>query len=310
MRGSSLRMRDEEYDELRSIVRRGSGVNLPDTKRYIVESRLGRRVRELGMESFGQYAHYLRVAPQRDSEFDTTLRLVTIAETGFFRYPRQLQHFQDTVLPRLIERRRPERRLRIWTAGCAGGQETYSVASLIRAALGVRLKDWQIDLLGTDINAGAIAEARRGRYPAASLRHERPEAPGSAVDPWRTRGMFDRCGDELRITDDLRRLASFEVHDLRDFPAARRLGRWDAIFCRNVLGLMEPAASSQVIQTLHDALEDHGTLFVGHLDTDTLMRSPFAASTDGCEQAYDKGPSSITAAPGAEHEHGSGARDE
>lgn len=310
MRGSSLRMRDEEYDELRSIVRRGSGVSLPDTKRYIVESRLGRRVRELGMESFGQYAHYLRVAPQRDIEFDTTLRLVTIAETGFFRYPRQLKHFQDIVLPRLIERRRVERRLRIWTPGCAAGQETYSVASLICAALGVRLNDWRVDLLGTDINAGAVDEARRGCYPAASLRQERPEPPGGSVDPLHHRGMFDRDGDELRITDDLRRLASFEVHDLRDYAAARRLGRWDAIFCRNVLGLMAPAAASQVIHTLHDTLECHGTLFVGHLDTDIMLESPFAASTDGCEQAYDKAPAAITAARSAKHEHGSGARDE
>lgn len=256
--GTGIRMTDKEFERLRKIVYDRSGIWFADGKKYVIESRLGRRLEELEMESFDQYASFLTMGPYQRDEFQEMFNRITINETSFFRNEPQLQIFERKVLPELLENRARERRLRIWSAACSTGEEPYTLGILLHRALGVRLSDWKIEILGTDISERALDVAIEGRYGSYALR---------TTSPLMLRSYFTPDGQYYRILPEVKQMVHLEVHNLKDNLGIRRHGEWDVIFCRNVMIYFDDSMKAHCSRMFHQLLRKDGTLFIGHSET-------------------------------------------
>ena len=285
-------LRQEQFDTLRAIVYAHVGMHFPDSKKSVLESRLARRVSELKLESFDQYVQYLTIAPDRDAELQEMLSRVTVNHTSFFRDPQQLEYLRSTALPRLIESKRRDRSLRIWSAACSSGEEAYTLAVLVHQALGERLPDWRVEILGTDVSAKALAAAQQARYTDESVR---------AVDPAVRERYFRQDGPYWSPDPLVRSMVSFDSHNLKDRLGAKRYGTWDAIVCRNALIYFDDAMKSRVASMFADQLGENGWLAVGASESIDPSNAPLAARGDGPSRLYHPAPQAQGATPAAGH---------
>ena len=159
-----------QFERLSRVIYERSGIHFVESKKYILESRLSQRLHELDMDDFDQYIAYLTMGPYQMDEFQEMFNRITINETSFFRNGAQLDIFEQRVLPRLLEARSATKRLRIWSAACSSGEEPFTLAMLVHRTLGVRLADWRIEILGTDISEKALATAQSGVYNEYAMR--------------------------------------------------------------------------------------------------------------------------------------------
>ncbi len=255
---AALNLSAAQFDRLRKIVYDRSGIWFADSKKYALESRLARRLGELEMDSYDQYCTYLTIGPYQADEFQEMFNRITINETSFFRNEPQLQVFETTVLPALLEKRRTRKQLRIWSAGCSTGEEPYTLGIQLHRSLGLRLSDWRIEILGTDISEKALLVAQSARYPDYAFR---------TTSPLVMQRYFRVDGACKVVDEEIRKLVSFTKLNLKDISAARRLGQWDVIFCRNVMIYFDDPMKDHCVGIFHDQLEPDGTLFIGHSET-------------------------------------------
>jgi len=270
---------DAHFDRLRKIIYDRAGIHFPDTKKYVLESRLSRRLDELGFEDFNQYILFLTAGPYQQDEFQEMFNRITINETSFFRNEPQLSVFENRVLPGLIEARAAQKRLRIWSAACSSGEEPYTLAIQLHRSLGIRLADWRIEILGTDISAKALSAAKAGRYGEYALR--------SAPSLVRQR-YFSQTQGGLEIDPTIKQMVRFELLNLKDATAARRFGTFDVIFCRNVMIYFDQTMRQHCGQVFHRQLADDGVLFIGHSETLEGLGLPFERIPAAQAFAYTK----------------------
>jgi chemotaxis protein methyltransferase CheR len=238
-------MSQAQFTALAKIIYERSGIHFPDAKKYILESRLSHRLAELEMDTFDHYIALLSMGPYQQDEFQEMFNRITINETSFFRNDAQLEVFEKRVLPALLDARSHTRRLRIWSAACSTGDEPFTLAILVHRTLGVRLADWKVEILGTDISERALSVAASGKYTPYSIR----TTPPMVLDRY-----FTTDGKTYTLRDEIRSMVSFERHNLRDRLGAKRHGIWDVIFCRNVLIYFDDPMKKQVIETFADQL--------------------------------------------------------
>lgn len=259
-------MSDAQFTKLSKIIYERSGIHFQDAKKYLLESRLGRRLQELNIEDYDQYTMFLTIGPYRDDEFQEMFNRITINETSFFRNEPQLQVLENMALPDMIESRSSTKRLRIWSAACSSGEEPYTIAMILHQSLGVRLMDWRIEILGTDISAKALNIANEGIYSSYAIR----ATSKLIVDRY-----FKKQGSHYLLDPEIHSMATFEQHNLKDRLGARRHGRWDVIVCRNVLIYFDEDMKQQVLKMFYDQLEPDGWLFIGHSETIRGLDVPF-----------------------------------
>ncbi|MGE0546211.1 MAG: CheR family methyltransferase [Kofleriaceae bacterium] len=172
---------------------------------------------------------------------------VPIGETYFFRHPEQFELLARLIVPYAAA----PGRIRCWSAGCATGEEAYSLAACVRAAAP---RDTEIEILGTDIVEASLATARRGEYKRWSTR---------SSGPLLYRLLAEAPGNQVRVVDDLRRVVEFELHNLLEPP---RRDNFDIILCRNVLVYFKPQAAAEVCARLVSALGPDGVIVFGSMD--------------------------------------------
>lgn len=250
-----MTMSDSQFTKLRDIIYMRSGIHYPDSKKYILESRLGHRLSELEIDSFDDYIAFLSMGPYQTDEFQEMFNRITINETSFFRNDAQLQVFEHQILPHLLEQRASCKRLRIWSAACSTGEEPFTLAIQIHRTLGIRLADWRIEILGTDISERALHVGNAGVYTDYALR--------STSDLVKSR-YFRKVDGQWHLNDTIRQMVSFELHNLRDTLAARRHGTWDVLFCRNVMIYFDDDMKRRVVDSFADVLAKDGVMFIGH----------------------------------------------
>lgn len=242
------------------------------------------RLRKLALPGMEQYAQLLAQdsAVGRQERELLTVRCTT-GESYFFRDPAQIDLLAAKLLPELIARRADQRTLRIWSAGCASGEEAYTLAMLV-LELAPRLEGWQVLILGTDINHEALQKARRGLYREWSFR---------ALDAQRKQRYFEPLGDQWQIAPRLRDRVDFRHLDLvrSPFPEpASDLAEFDLILCRNVFIYLDAHAVGGITAKFSQALADGGYLVTGHSelfghDTPPLHMRVYAQSA-----AFQKDP--------------------
>ncbi|MEM0913526.1 MAG: protein-glutamate O-methyltransferase CheR [Planctomycetota bacterium] len=272
-------MSEAQFNQLRTIVYERSGIHFQDSKKYVLESRLSRRVEELGFEDFDQYLMFLTAGPYQMDEFQEMFNRITINETSFFRNEPQLETFEKEILSELLEARSKTKTLRIWSAACSSGEEPYTLAMQVHRSLGVRLADWRVEILGTDISEKVLMQAQSGVYTHYAVR---------SVNPMIMSRYFRQEGNEYHLDPSIKSMVHFEKLNLKDRHAAKRFGKFDIIFCRNVLIYFDDDMRTQVIKTFHDQLNDDGTLLIGHSESLRTLDVPFESLSMPQAFAYRK----------------------
>lgn len=253
-----------EEENLRSILahlRVCTGHDFSHYKRSTVLRRLLRRMQVTGKEEFQDYFAYLR---DHGEEAQALLADLLISVTAFFRDPRTFESLATNVIPQLL-RAKEGNSIRVWVAGCATGEEAYSIAILLLEEAGKHEIRPEIQVFGTDMDSRALNIAREGRYPAAI------EAD---VSEERLRRFFTRDCEFYRVKRELRDAVLFANHSLLKDPPFSRL---DLIACRNLLIYLDRDLQQQVLSTLHYGLLPDGYLFLGSSESsehpDNLFRA-------------------------------------
>lgn len=244
------------FARIAELLTERAGLVFPASRRPAAEQSMRRVMDQSGEASARMLARRL----QHDTEaFDALLAEVTVGETYFFREPAQLEFIRREVLPQ-FRSRKPDGPLRIWSAGCASGEEAYTLAIILREDCpGVRSR-----IVGTEVSRPRLEAARRGRYGRWSLR--------SMAEPV-IRQYFTQRGSNYYLRPDIQAMVDFGYLNLagRDYPGGSLgLGRMDLIVCRNVLIYLDERTIAGVARRLLDSLDDDGWLFLGASDP-TLM---------------------------------------
>ena len=249
---------ERHFGQISMLVERHTGIKLPPSKRLMVEGRLMRRVRALGLDSLAQYGSAMFDKGLLESEFQNLVDSVTTNKTDFFREPQQFDLLEKRIIAEL--RQMPERRgatLKFWSAAASIGAEAYTLAMVAADALGER----GFEVLGTDISESVLEFARRAVYPTSMI--------DPISDARRAAYLLiarDPSRQEFRIAPELRRRVRFESQNLMDetYPWPKD---FDVIFCRNVLIYFEKAVQEQVIARLSRHLRRGGYLMLGHSES-------------------------------------------
>jgi chemotaxis protein methyltransferase CheR len=235
----------------------------------LVREKVRRRQEALGLRTIDAYLALVGDSSFGNPELDSLVAELTVGETSFFRHPEQFEALRNEILPACLKRNRSKRELRIWSAGCANGAEAYSIAITVHALLGNELGEWDIDIVGTDINRAFLAEADAGNYSDWALREMPPE---------RTQMYFTRRGQRFWIAERYRAMARFARHNLVADPipdATRKICSFDVIFCRNVMIYFSENAGAILARRLGQALADEGFLILAPADLNAGLRQEF-----------------------------------
>ncbi len=277
--GDVIPLKPDEFRMLRDLFAARSGLEFGPESIFSLERRLRERLKLLKLSSFSEYHHYLRFGARAEEEWDEAMDLLTTNETYFFREERQLRAFKTEVLPLLHAQACARRRLVVWSAGCATGEEVYTIAILVQTS---RLFPsdpaagdgrWDVRIYGSDISRRCVAAARRGVYGDGSFRATAPEARSAFFEAQHDQdgadGQQERQAqrNEWRVVEPIRRLCHFGQTNLLDHERLRILGKADAIFCRNVLIYFDARARKAAIETLYDRLVPGGVLLLGHSES-------------------------------------------
>jgi chemotaxis protein methyltransferase CheR len=244
----------EDFRQIAEILHSYAGIALAEGKAALVYSRLAKRLRLLGMRSFREYCALVENVKEVD-ERQAMMAALTTNVTRYFREPHHFDHLRDQVMPALAERAKRGGRVRMWSAACSNGQEPYSMAITVLAAL-PDAANLDVKILATDIDPNMVAEGKAGLY--------REDAVSPVPIDLRRRWFKKAQGGDTRweVADELRALVSFrELNLIGDWPMK---GRFDVIFCRNVVIYFDEPTQERIWTRFAPMLEHGGTLYIGH----------------------------------------------
>lgn len=251
---------EPEFALLQALIREEAGIFLHSSKRELVLARLGRRLRELGLQSFRQY--YKQIVGGDEAERIRMLDCICTNETHFFREPAHFEFLGRCVEEWTARASRGERapRLRVWSAACSTGEEPYSLAMALRKSF-PEASGWRIEILATDLSKRALDLADAGLFPIAKA----AEIPLEYLKAFMLKGRGSQEG-RMKVSAEIRAMVQFRRLNLNDaaYPVA---GPFDMIFCRNVLIYFDATTKAAVIRRLVLHLGPHGYLFLGHAES-------------------------------------------
>jgi chemotaxis protein methyltransferase CheR len=243
----------EDFQAISEITYREAGIVLPAGKAMLVYSRLAPLVRNSGCATFGSYVMRIR---ENAAERHKAICALTTNHTFFYREAHHFDHFRETVRPQLLRRLDQGGKVRMWSAGCSSGEETWSLAMTLLGpdrAAGQAIARRDVRILASDIAAHALTRAEAARYRGEDLK----PVPDALRRAW-TR----REGEDVDIAPDVRALVRFRALNLLgDWPMQ---GRFDVIFCRNVMIYFDNPTKERLVARFAGMLAGEGTLYVGH----------------------------------------------
>jgi chemotaxis protein methyltransferase CheR len=243
------------FETIADLLKARSGLAIGPDKLYLLNTRLAPILKKYQLPNLNALAERLR-GVRAETMAQEVVEAMTTNESLFFRDDKPFEHFRTQALPRLHATRPPEARLRVWSAASSSGQEAYSMAMILSEMRGT-LGDRQVEIIGTDISREQLVRAREGLYsqfevqrglPMRMLvKHFRKEANG-----W-------------RVSETIRRMAEFREWNL--LADLRPLGRFDIVFCRNVLIYFDPPTKARVLEAIATLLPPDGLLYLGAAET-------------------------------------------
>jgi chemotaxis protein methyltransferase CheR len=270
---------DDIFRLLRDFIHSYCGIFFDDGTKFLLERRLSRRLEQRQLRTFEEYYHYLRYDRKREEELAVLIDNLTTNETYFFRESPQLKAFSQEILPDLRRTLASRKTLRIWSAGCSTGEEPYTIAILLLES-GDWWRDWQVEIMGSDINQRVLHTARRGVYKKGAHRATEPAML--------SKYFIEEEKGNYRIIDKVRELVSFSYLNLLDPYKTSLVGNMDVIFCRNVIIYFDKEAKKKVIESFHDKLREGGYLLLGHSESLINISNAFALRTLKNDMVYQK----------------------
>ena len=258
--GTALAAEDPEWTGLLRYLHTVRGFDFHGYKSNTLVRRVRKRMATLGLEGFAAYQDHLEVHPD---EFGTLFNTILINVTAFFRDPAAWEIIRDQVVPSILAGKAPADLIRVWSAGCASGEEAYSIAMLLAEGLGREAYRDRVKIYATDVDDEALSVARHATYTAAQVEGVPTDLLGR---------YFEQIDGAHVFRHDLRRQVIFGRHDLiSDAP----ISRIDLLLCRNTLMYFNAETQARVLARLHFALNDGGYLFLGRAETLMAHGLPF-----------------------------------
>jgi chemotaxis protein methyltransferase CheR len=248
-------MTPHDYDYLRRLLKTRSGLVLSSEKHYLVESRLLPVARRAGLFNLTGLVAKLR-GPDSESLIVEVVEAMTTNESFFFRDKIPFDHFRETIMPALLTARAASRRIRIWCAAAATGQEPYSLAIALKE-MGKDLRGWRIEIVATDLSTEVLEKAKSGIYSQFEVQRGLPALMLIKY--------FAQVGETWQIAPEIRGMVKFlPLNLLNDFA---HLGRFDLVLCRNVLIYFDQATKIGVLERIAGVTERDGFLVLGGAET-------------------------------------------
>lgn len=249
---------DKDFQVLRQLVNYYTGINLSESKRELVYSRLAGRLRKNNLRKFSDYCRLL----QEDSEGEEVTffrNAITTNLTSFFREQHHFDYLNKTILPSYKSGSSPVKRFRVWSAGCSTGEEPYSIAMVLKESRHLPA-DCDMKILATDIDSSVLGTAIDGAYASERVQ----QIPSHRLKKWFLSKRARRDG-KLQISGELKKHIAFrELNLMREWPMK---GPFDIIFCRNVLIYFSKPTQRILIERFANLLSENGYLFIGHSES-------------------------------------------
>jgi len=245
-----------DFEFIRNLVGERTGIVLSEHKVDMVYGRLARRLRQLNIKSFEDYL--TRLKQDGDQELVEFTNALTTNLTAFFREPHHFDFLANSGIPTLAKNR-PDKRLRIWSAGCSTGEEPYTIAITLHEALPL-IRNWDVKILATDLDSNVVSRAKEGVYNKERVNGISKQR----LDRWFRQGRGSNEG-KVRVLPDLQRLITFkQLNLMHEWPMQ---GRFDVIICRNVVIYFSKETQRELFDRYADILADDGYLIVGHSES-------------------------------------------
>lgn len=250
----------EVFKQWRDFIYKKTGIFFQDNKKYLLESRLMRRILHLRLNGYEEYLNYLKENPFGKNELKYLFNTITINETYFFRNQAQLDALVTKVIPEIIavKRETNEKKIRIWSSAASSGEEAYSVAMMLNGFVASKYPDFEFEIIGSDISTNALEAAVRGIYSEYSVRN---------VPVQFMKRYFTKIDSYFEISPMIKGMVDFRFLNLYDDLSIFSLGNIDVIFCTNVLIYFDFNSKIKVINNLYRALNKNGYLFIGYSES-------------------------------------------
>ena len=265
---------DRELEVLLDYLRRSRGFDFTGYKRTSLSRRIDKRMQEVGADGYLSYLDHLEVDPE---EFTQLFNTILLNVTGFFRDPPAWEYLAAEILPKLFAAKAEDEPIRIWSAGCASGEEAYTLAMITAETLGLEAVRERVKIYATDVDEEALTQARQARYTAKQIEG----VPAELLERY-----FERNGQGYVFSKDLRRSVIFGRHDLiQDAP----ISRIDLLVCRNTLMYLNSETQAHVLARFSFALREGGYLLLGKAEM-LVAHSNLFTSVDLKRRVFEKVP--------------------
>ncbi|MFQ5773269.1 MAG: CheR family methyltransferase [Kiloniellaceae bacterium] len=248
-------MNVSDFELIAQILKERSGLALSKEKAYLLESRLNPVARKWNFAGFDELAQAIRNGKDDALLVDVT-EAMTTNESFFFRDQKPFEQFREVVLPHLLEHRASKRAFRIWSAACSSGQEPYTLAMILKEQE-AKLAGWRVEIVATDLSREILDKAKEGLYSQFEVQRG---LPITLLVKY-----FKQVGDRWQIDEGIRKMVKFMEFNLLNDPAP--LGRFDVVFCRNVLIYFDPPTKTRVLDNIANLLSADGFLYLGGAET-------------------------------------------
>jgi len=262
----NLRLTTEEFEKFAKLIHSEAGIFMKNEKITLLSNRLQKRLAILNLTSFADYYdHLMKLSgAKRNEEFEHLFDVVSTNETYFFRSEKHFEALMEVCLPEIVKKK-PTKKLRIWSAACSTGEEPFTIAVCLAEKANL-LKGWTIEIIATDISISVLDYAVNAEYsgrriekvPEAYLKKHFDLLPGSD-------GVY-------RVKDELRKMVKFSTLNFFKDPFPKDI---DMVFCRNVMIYFDKDYQRRLVADFYKIITDYGYLFIGHSETLYMISSDF-----------------------------------
>jgi chemotaxis protein methyltransferase CheR len=264
---ATLSMRD--FGKLSRFIYDTCGIKMPEVKATMLEARLQKRLRALGMHSFSEYCDFLFSPQGLEQELVQMLDVVTTNKTDFFREPDHFEHLTQRVLPDWLKRHEGST-LSIWSAGCSSGEEPYTLA-MVLSEFALKNPRFDFRILATDISTRVLEKAKTAIYAESQVE----PVPHDLKRKYLLRSK-DRSSGTVRIVPELREKVRFRRLNFMDEDFGMR-DQMDVIFCRNVIIYFDRPTQEKLLQRFHRQMKIGAFIFMGHSETLSGLNVPLVS---------------------------------
>lgn len=257
-------MKPDDFEYVSAFLKNASGLVLTPEKSYLLENRLQPVIRKHGLQTLDQLAEALRSGSHAGLDYEV-VEAMTTNESFFFRDMKPFDNFRNTVLPELLQSRPATQPIRIWSAACSTGQEPYSLCIVLNE-IAAQLAGRKFEILATDLSVEVLRRAKQGLYTQFEVQRGLPVQMLVKY--------FEKAGDKWKINAAVRDRVKFREHNLIEGTAA--VGKFDIVFCRNVLIYFDAETKAKVLARLADQMPADGRLFLGGAETVLGISDRFA----------------------------------